>query len=259
MSKSIKKGKLPATKSIPILYEDKDVIVLDKPAGLIVHADGKTDEPTLVDWLVAKYPKIVGIGEKTVLSNGNEINRSGIVHRLDRETSGAIIVAKNQPTFLFLKRQFSRRQISKAYHAFVHQWLKKDDGTIDKPIGRSAHHFREKSVSPDAVGLRREALTYYRALGRLSEAGKNFSFVEVLPKTGRTHQIRVHLKSIGHPVVCDKLYAPRLPAALGFSRLALHSRTLIFRNSSGEQVSVEAPYPRDFRSAVKKLQGAITK
>jgi len=234
---------------IPILYEDKDVLVINKPAGLIVHDDGRTEEPTLVDWILKKYPKIKNVGESSELSNGETIIRPGIIHRLDRDTSGALVVAKNQKTFLHLKEQFQERKIEKNYRVFVYGEMKLNEGIIDRPITRSRSDFRLWSAQRGGQGIGRDAVTEYKVLGRHD----GFSFVEVYPKTGRTHQIRVHFKAINYPVVCDKLYAPKRDCALGFKRLALHSFSMAFTLPAGKSIKVGAPYPTDFINALKSF------
>jgi len=232
--------------NIKIIYEDKDIVVINKPAGLIVHSDGKTEEPTVSDWVLENYPEAEGVGEPLVLSSGEIIKRPGIVHRLDRETSGVLLVAKNQKTFLFLKEQFKNRKIEKSYRAFVYGKIKNDGGVIDRPIGRSKNDFRKWSAQRGARGRMREAVTEYKVPWKNDE----FSFVKVNPKTGRTHQIRVHFKAINHPIVCDKLYAPKRECALGFERLALHAYSLEFNLPNGERIKVEAELPEDFLSVI---------
>lgn len=234
---------------IEILYEDGNILALNKPAGLVVHYDGKTKEETLTDCLLKKYPEIENVGEPIKLSTGKEIKKSGIVHRLDRETSGVILVAKNQKSFEFLKTQFQNREIVKKYHAFVYGNFKENKGVIDSPIGRSKKDFRLRSAQKDARGKVREALTEYVVLKKSPEV----SFVEALPKTGRTHQIRVHFKFIHHPVVCDSLYASTMKPLLGFKRLALHAFQIEFKNLSGEVIRAEANYPEDFENALKEF------
>jgi 23S rRNA pseudouridine1911/1915/1917 synthase len=234
---------------IPVLFEDNDYIVINKPAGLVVHADGRTIEPSVASWVALRHPEMIDVGEPLVLSSGIAVVRPGIVHRLDRETSGALILAKNQNAFLHLKQQFQDRLVGKLYHTFVHGSLKEDEGEIARPIGKSSKDFRRWSAQPGARGELREALTLYRVLGR----GKDTTFVEVEPKTGRTHQIRVHFKAIHHPVVGDKLYAENQPKRLGFDRTALHAHKITFLNVEGKSVSVEAPYPPDFVEALEKF------
>jgi len=235
-------------KRIETIYENEEVLALNKPTGLVVHSDGKTDERTLTDWIIENYPEISGVGESAIY-DGKEIARPGIVHRIDRDTSGVIVIAKTQESFLNLKKQFQEREISKTYNAFVYGALKEDDGTIDRPIGKSKSDFRKWSAQRGARGELREAITDYKVLNK----NKDFSYVEVSPKTGRTHQIRVHFKAINHPVVCDKLYAPKRKCELGFERLALHARTLSFQLQGGETVTVEADLPEDFKQALETI------
>lgn len=235
--------------NISIFYEDKDILVINKPANLIVHGDGKTQAPSVADWALEKYPEMKGVGEPLVLQNGTIIERSGIVHRLDRETSGVLVLVKSQKAFEYLKKQFQNRTVAKIYHAYVHGEVKVSEGTIDRPIGKSKSNFRLWSAQRGARGAMRDAVTDYTVL----RGNKDFSFVEVRPKTGRTHQIRVHFKAINHPVVCDKLYAPKRPCALSFDRLALHALSITFNVLSGDNLTVEAPLPEDFVRASKLI------
>ncbi len=242
---------------IPILYEDNDVVIVNKPAGLVVHADGRTKEKTLVDWILERYPGMEEIGEPLRLAKPRSgqateeiIHRPGIVHRLDRETSGAMVIAKNQDSFIRLKGQFQDREVHKIYHAFVYGVMKNDEGTIDRPITRSKKDFRLWSAQRGGRGEEREAVTDYRVM----ERSDKFTFVEVMPKTGRTHQIRVHFKAINHPVLCDKLYAPKQKSALGLKRLALHAYSIEFVKGNREKITIEAPYPDDFKAAIKKFK-----
>jgi 23S rRNA pseudouridine1911/1915/1917 synthase len=235
---------------IKILYEDKDLLAVDKPVGLTVHSDGRTEESTLADWLLEKYPSIREVGESWTTPSGEVIFRPGIVHRLDRDTSGVLVVAKTPESFAHLKKQFQERLAKKTYRVFVYGIVKNDAGIINKPIGRSASDFRKWSAEFGARGELREAATEYKVL----ERGEEASYLEVYPKTGRTHQIRVHLKSIGHSVVCDKLYAPKQKCILGFSRTALHAFSLEIAGNSGESLRFEAQLPEDFIRAVKELK-----
>src|SRR3989344_6038167 len=180
---------------IPIIYEDEDVLVLNKPSGLVVHGDGRTKVETLAHWVLEKYPALRGGGEAFAGSAGVEIPRPGIVHRLDKETSGVILLLKNQLAFLHVKKQFQEHTIVKVYHAFLYGSPKDKQGTISLPIGKSRADFRRRSAEHGASGVLREARTDYRVLAR----GKDASFVEARPFTGRTHQVRGHFKAIGHP------------------------------------------------------------
>ena len=232
--------------NIKIIYEDENIVAVNKPAGLIIHFDGKTQEPTLVDWILEKYPEIEDVGEPLKLSSGEIIKRPGIVHRLDRETSGVLVIAKNQKTFLHLKEQFQNREIQKSYRAFVYGEMKNDEGVIDRPIGRSKKDFRRWTSQRDIRGKERDATTEYKVLQKRN----GYSFVEINPKTGRTHQIRVHFKAINYPIICDSLYAPKRKCVLGFERLALHAYSLEFNLLNGKKFNLEAELPSDFKKAI---------
>ncbi len=238
--------------NIPILYEDDEVLAVNKPAGLVVHPDGRTKEPTLADWLIEKYPSIRGVGETISLTNGGVIEKWGIVHRIDRDTSGVLLVAKTQESFLNLKSQFQARAIKKSYRTIVNGVFKETTGTINKPIGRSTSDFRKWSAEYGARGELREAVTEYKVLGVGTAEGSKLSYLEVNPHTGRTHQIRVHLKAVGHSILCDKLYAPKSPCLLGFDRIALHAFSVVFKGLSGAEHTVKAPLPEDFKVALKE-------
>jgi 23S rRNA pseudouridine1911/1915/1917 synthase len=233
-----------------ILYEDNEVVVVNKPAGLVVHSDGKTIEPALADWVFKNYPDTKDVGEPGKTSNGETVPRPGIVHRLDRDTSGVMVIAKTDESFQNLKKQFQEHKIQKIYNAFVYGEIKGEKGTINRPIGRSTKDFRRFSAQRGARGEMREAITDYKVVAR----GLGYSFVEISPKTGRTHQIRVHFKAINYPLVGDSLYAPGKENTLGFTRTALHSGKITFSDTKGELHTVEAPYPEDFVKALGLLQ-----
>lgn len=234
---------------IEVLYEDDNILVINKPAGLVVHPDGKTIEPSVSEWFAKKYPEAKNVGEPIVLKNGEEIERAGIVHRIDRETSGVLLLAKTISGFHTLKEQFQNRLIEKKYRAFLYGNLKEDHGTINLPIGKSNSDFRKRSAERGAKGEMREAVTYFQVLKRTADV----TFVEAKPKTGRTHQIRVHFKALHHPVICDSLYAPKREALLGFTRLALHAKEITFKDVSGTVHKIEAPYPSDFIRAIEQI------
>lgn len=257
-----------------ILYEDEYILALDKPAGLLVHSDGRSKEKTLVDWINENYPSLKEVGEPQTLQNGQVIKRPGIVHRLDKDTSGVIIVAKTREAFEFLKKQFQERKVQKIYNAVVWGNFSKDpstslkasklEGIIDKPIGRSASDFRKWSAEHGAKGELREAVTEYKVVSQ----NKDFAFLEVRPKTGRTHQIRVHLKSIGHPVVGDKLYGSKTRSTkheardkvnekekqLGFGKLALHALSINIELPNHTRITIESPLPKEFEEAKNLLK-----
>jgi len=254
---------------IKIIYEDEYILALDKPSGLLVHTDGQTKELTLVDWINENYPDLNDVGEEQTLQNGEKIKRPGIVHRLDRDTSGLIIVAKTKESYKFLKEQFQNRKVQKIYNAVVWGNFSPDktEGVIEKPIGRSTSDFRKWSAEYGAKGELREAITEYKVITqnyREDALLGKFAYLEVRPKTGRTHQIRVHLKSISHPVVCDKLYGSKKSNEvqemsydkkenLGFDRLALHSLSIKLELPNGTHIVIESPLPKEFENAKQFL------
>lgn len=239
--------------NITVLYEDDEIIVVNKPAGLVVHSDGRTKENTLADWVLEKYPNVRGVGETIPLTNGGVIEKWGIVHRIDRDTSGVLLIAKTKESFLNLKSQFQARTIKKTYRTIAHGGFKEPVGVIDKPIGRSKSDFRKWSAEYGARGELREAVTEYRVLATGIAKGSKLSYLEVYPHTGRTHQIRVHLKAVGHPILCDKLYAPKSPCLLGFERIALHAFSIVFKGLDGAEHKVEATLPEDFSNAIAEM------
>ncbi|MBI5406013.1 RluA family pseudouridine synthase [Candidatus Kaiserbacteria bacterium] len=222
--------------NLPVLYEDNDVVAVAKPAGLITHSDGRTQEETAEDWFKEKYPRAEG----------------GYAHRLDRDTSGVLVFAKNAAAYEFLRNAFHDRKVQKTYLTFVHGVPKEKKGVIEFDIGRSRKDFRLRSAQPKAKGRLREALTRYEVLG---EAGK-FALLSVSPETGRTHQIRVHLKAIHHPIVGDALYAPNHPPALGITRLGLHAYRLDLPLPLGGRTLITAPVPDDLMSAFAQFPDA---
>lgn len=233
--------------SVAVLFEDDNLLAVNKPAGLVVHADGRTKEPTLTDWVLEKYSEMKDVGGLHTLDSGRYAPRAGILHRLDRETSGVVLVAKNNETFYFLQRQFLNHSIEKIYNAFVVGKLEKKEGIVELPIGRSRSDFRQWATGDDARGTLRKAITTYRVL----KEGGGFSYLELKPKTGRTHQLRVHLKALGHPIVCDKRYGSA--CALGFTRLALHARELLVEYPKGKKLALMAPLPEDFAVALQGI------
>ena len=231
--------------NIEILYEDADICVVTKPSGVTVHKDGFREEETLADWFAMAYPASAGVGEPLTLSNGTIVDRPGIVHRLDKETSGVIVLAKHQEAFLYLKDQFQNRIPKKEYRAFVWGKFKDEKGSITLPIGRSRGDFRKRSAEFGAKPPLRDAHTDYSVL----KNGKEYAYLALTPKTGRMHQLRVHLKAQSHPIICDRLYAPKKECVLGFERLALHAHRLSLTLPSGKEQTFEAPLPETFVSA----------
>lgn len=234
---------------LPIIFEDDNLVAVNKPAGVMTHPDGKGDEETASDWFARTYPASKEVGETQRLQDGTEIRRPGVVHRLDRETSGVLVFAKTPEAHEFLKQAFKDREAKKTYLAFTYGVPKECKGTIDFSIGRSRKDFRLRSAQPKAKGTLREAITNYLVL---TDNGK-YSLMKVMPETGRTHQIRVHLKAIHHPVVCDPLYAPNHSCDLGFTRLGLHAYRLELPVSGGTPLVLTAPLPEELALALKQF------
>ena len=219
---------------LEILFEDNDLIVINKPAGLVVHPGAGHRQHTLVNALLSHCTTLSGIGGK---------ERPGIVHRLDKETSGCLVVAKNDEAHRELSRQFAERVVEKTYLALVAGKLRKRAGVIEEKIGRHPVHRQRMSVCSSRG---RPAKTEYRVV----RSGNQASLVECRLHSGRTHQVRVHLHHLGHPVLGDKVYATR--AAKDFPRQMLHAWKLGFRHpGTGDWKSLEASLPDDFATAVK--------
>ncbi|MBA2270674.1 MAG: RluA family pseudouridine synthase [Chthoniobacterales bacterium] len=222
---------------LQILFEDEDLLVIDKPAGMVVHPGAGNLEHTLVNALLHHCHALSGIGGK---------ERPGIVHRLDKETSGCLVVAKNDAAHRELSRQFAARTLKKVYLALVSGRLRKAAGVIDAPIARHPIHRQRMSVAKNSRG--RSAMTEYKVV----RSGAEMSLVECALHSGRTHQIRVHLHHLGHPVIGDKLYAAKL--AKSFPRQMLHAWKLGFAHPrTGEWSEFEAPLPQDFSDVLEKL------
>lgn len=233
---------------LTIVYEDDDLLVVDKPAGLTVHpaaglpaGQAGVRRGTLAAALLAHRPELAGVG-------GPE--RPGIVHRLDRDTSGLLVVAKNEAARAALARQWKARQVEKGYVALVHGRLEPPEGVIDAPIGRDPRHRQRMAV----VESGRAARTVYLVRRYLPDqpAGRGgYSLVEVAPSTGRTHQIRVHFAALGHPLVGDRVYG-RPSTVLG--RQFLHAYRLAFRHPvDGRPLELESPLPEELSAALARL------
>jgi 23S rRNA pseudouridine1911/1915/1917 synthase len=215
---------------VRVLYEDDDLLVVDKPAGVVVHAAPGLSEGTLVDALRAA-------GHRLPSAPGPD--RPGIVHRLDRDVSGVLVVAKTDDACEALSAAMSRREIERTYVALVDGRPAVDRGKIEAPIGRDPRHPTKMAVLPEG----RPSVTWFRVLRRLHDA----SLLEVRLETGRTHQIRVHLASIGHPVVGDRVYGRRASLPRPF----LHARKIVFAHpSTGERVEVESEMPAELARAL---------
>jgi 23S rRNA pseudouridine1911/1915/1917 synthase len=225
---------------LSVLYEDVDIVAIDKPAGMVVHAGAGVEAGTLVNALLHRYNALSGVGGAL---------RPGIVHRLDRFTSGVLLVARNDAAHHALAAQFSSRQVEKVYIALVHGVVKAESGRIDRPIARDPVR-RTRMTARLNEG--RSAWTEYRVLSRFA----GFTLLEARIGTGRTHQIRVHLSSIGHPVVGDTTYgAPaRVRGLEPLGRYFLHAQRIRFRQpSTGEEIIVESPLAAELQEWMARL------
>jgi 23S rRNA pseudouridine1911/1915/1917 synthase len=241
------------TLAIEIIYEDRDVLVVNKPAGLKVHGDGLNQETTLADWLLSRDKSLVTVGETIISPLGQTIIRPGIVHRLDKDTSGVLILAKNQNAYNHLKQEFKTRQTEKEYRLIVEGQMKlklNQEEKIDIPIGRSRKDPRKRLAHEKAVGKLRDAQTIYTVL----EKFENYTYLSARLITGRTHQIRVHFKAINYPLVGDFLYNSHWSDNQLINRLALHAYRLKIKIPSGERKEFKTELPADFSQALEKLR-----
>ncbi len=223
-----------------IIYEDENILVINKPSGLLVHPTEKSKEPTLVDWLIERYPEIKNVGDAPEI-------RPGIVHRLDKDVSGVILIARNQEYFEYLKKLFQTGGIKKNYLALVYGSVEPKTGVIKKPIYLKPGTTKRSVWQGKMV---KEAITEYRVIKSIKD--ETFSFLKVMPKTGRTHQIRVHLASIGHPIVGDTLYGKKTNP-FGLKRLFLHAESLEFEATGGQRIKIESGLPEELELILKKL------
>jgi 23S rRNA pseudouridine1911/1915/1917 synthase len=228
----------PQPEAIPldVLYEDEQVVVINKPAGMVVHPAFGHDSGTLVNAVLSRWPHI---------ANFTETSRAGIVHRLDKETSGVIVVAKTALALASLRKQFKDREVHKKYLALVEGTPNTPDGVINAPIGRDPHQRKRMAVVRDG----RESVTEFHVLQSYAEN----SLLEVLPQTGRTHQIRVHMAFIGNPVVGDTVYGFR-KQKIKMKRHFLHAAAITFKlPANDELITVEAPLPVGLQDILNKL------
>ncbi len=226
---------------LSVIYEDSDFVAIDKPPGLTVHKTSQDDpQITLADLAIERWPEMSGVGEDPL--------RPGIVHRLDRDTSGVMLLAINQKSFEYLKSLFHDHKIRKTYLALAHGTPKEASGTIDMPVGRvGAKTTTHIHGTRDLV--ERTAITDYKVTRRFD----GYSLIECMPRTGRTHQIRAHLKAIGTPIVGDPLYSPG-KETLGLDRPFLHAWKLELTTPSGTSMRLEADLPEPLQKVLDTLQ-----
>lgn len=226
-----------------VLYDDADVVVIDKPVGVAAHPSPGWSGPTVVGGLAAAGYRI---------SSDGAAERQGIVHRLDVGTSGVMVVAKSERAYSSLKRQFKERTVDKVYHSVVQGHCDPLSGTIDAPVGRHPQHDYKWAVVRDG----KPSVTHYDTM----EAFPHASLLEIHLETGRTHQIRVHMSALRHPCAGDLTYGadPELARRLGLTRQWLHARSLTFEHpGSGERMTFTSEYPEDLRNALERLRSGV--
>ena len=238
-----------ADNHLKILYQDNDLLAIDKPAGLVVYNSKKEKRESLMSLIVKKFPKLKEVGQAP---------RYGLIHRLDKETSGIILIAKNNQALKFLQEEFKNREIEKKYLALVYGQIKEDKGNIKTLIGRAKKDRKKQQVylpfSPEGQkkGLRK-AETYWKVKKRF----KGYTLVEAVPKTGRKHQVRVHLAYINHPIVGDKIYAFKNQTnelkKINLKRQFLHCSYLKFKSLSNEEKEVKSDLPLDLKRIIKNI------
>lgn len=228
-----------------IIFEDENILVVNKPAGLVAHPFDFSSEKTLLDFVFEKYSEIAEIKNEKVLQDKRIINLGGLIHKLDRETSGIILFAKNKKTFDEIKKLFEERKIKKTYVAKVDGIVKEDEFVIDAPLAREKKSYRQVVNPESRRGELREAITNVKVLDpSVGEAGRkdDYTFVELNPVTGRTHQLRAHMKYVGHPILGDKIYGNKNDK---HARLMLHAQKLDFI-LNGEIFKFETEIPKEF-------------
>lgn len=231
---------VPEEMDLDILYEDKDIILINKPKGMVVHPAAGHATGTLVNGLMAHC--------RGDLSGINGVMRPGIVHRIDMDTTGVLIVCKNDQAHNAIAEQLKAHSITRKYYAIVHGVVKEDEGTVHAPIGRHPTDRKKMSIN-EKNG--KDAVTHYRVLRRF----RRFTYIECQLETGRTHQIRVHMASIGHPLLGDHVYGPAKCPFSGLQGQTLHAGVLgIIHPTTGEYMEFQAPLPEYFETLLKKLE-----
>lgn len=227
---------------LKIVFEDDHIIIIDKPAGIIVHPTDRREQDTLANAIVAYYPQIKDVGEDPM--------RPGIVHRIDKEVSGLLLICKTQEAFEYFKKKFKGRTMFKQYTALVHNPIEESKGVIDMPIER--HKAKGKMVArPKSQEAGRQAITEYEETQKF----EHFSLLKVTIKTGRTHQIRTHMTALNHPIVGDKLYKQKkVKQNIDLDRIFLHATKLGFKHITGEKLEFESKLPNSLNKILKMLQ-----
>jgi 23S rRNA pseudouridine1911/1915/1917 synthase len=241
-----------------IIYEDENLLAIEKPAGITAASEEDNAQPkekTLIDYLVENFPDLTRAGKSP---------RYGLIHRLDKETSGIILIAKNNESLSFFQKQFEERELTKKYIALIAGNLKQDSGKIETLLGRSPQdRKKQKAFLPNEPGAsdKRMAVTEYKVLNRFSENCKGqekyYTLVEATPKTGRKHQIRAHFSYLGHPLAGDKLYAfkgQQCPKEL--KRQFLHANFLKLKLPNGQEKELKSDLPEDLEKIIKKYENA---
>ncbi len=248
-----------------VVFENNDYIIINKPAGLIVHGAPGVTEPVLTDWLHNKYPEIEGVGDDPI--------RPGIVHRLDKEASGLMLIAKNQKAFDYFKKKFQQRKIVKKYLALAHGKISKDEDVINFPIRRSKDGYKMAAlpVSSETINDKNKPNNRDRGTLRAQEDSKeaitefcvlhryiNYTLLDIKIKTGRTHQIRVHLYAYGHPLVGDPLYWTKKTKVknekIKLDRIFLVARELSFKDLNGEKQNFAIKLPLELQNFLDKTK-----
>ena len=236
---------------LDILFENTHVVIIDKPIGIIVHPDERQDEYTVSEWMKETYG-VIGVGDE---------GREGVVHRIDRNTSGVLVLAKDQIAYTLIKRQFKDHTVRKVYRAIVEGHIRHDTGMISLPIARAKSDFRKRTVvdmfSEDTRGEERGAITRYKVLARsIAENGRNYSYVEVYPLTGRTHQIRAHFRGIRHSIIGDDLYGSE-KGKHDAPRSMLHALSITLslpeEKEGSSKHTISSPIPKDMEETLHAL------
>lgn len=246
-----KKKKISPDLKIDVVFENNDFLVVNKPAGLIVHGAPYITEPTLADWLIGKYPELKKVGENK--------DRPGIMHRLDKDASGLLVVAKNNQTFFHLKKQFQDRLVEKEYVALVYGVVAREEGSINFPLKRASTGHRQAAVPSgwddiEDAGDLKEALTQFKILKRYL----SHTLLSVVIKSGRKHQIRAHFYAYGHPLVGDDLYSTRTTKAFNkkmpLGRIFLAAVRLAFSDTKGKEHRFKIEIPGELEAFLEKIK-----